>query len=83
MLSPRLVLAVTISRTWTILAKDHCNNETAHTCVQTITVNDNTAPMISGGADLTVECDGSGNEAELNAWFAANGGATATDIAVT
>ena len=69
----------TIERTWTITATDHCENSSTTTCLQTITVTDATAPVISGGADETVECDGAGNEAELNAWLSANGGATATD----
>ena len=30
--------------------------------------------------DLTVECDGAGNTADLNAWLASNGGAVASDI---
>jgi hypothetical protein len=29
--------------------------------------------------DATVECDGAGNGADLDAWLASNGGATATD----
>ena len=50
------------------------------TCFQTIIINDTTAPTITISAnDLTVECDGSGNVAELNAWLAANGGASASD----
>ena len=50
------------------------------TCSQTIIINDTTAPTITISAnDLTVECDGSGNVAQLNAWLAANGGASASD----
>src|SRR5690606_10414500 len=30
-------------------------------------------------SDLTVECDGNGNLTQLNAWLAANGGASASD----
>src|SRR6185295_12697883 len=30
-------------------------------------------------SNLTVECDGAGNLASLNAWLASNGGASATD----
>ena len=69
----------TITRTWTITAEDHCDNMSSASCTQTITVTDATAPVISGGANETVECDGAGNEDELNAWLDANGGATATD----
>ena len=29
--------------------------------------------------DATVECDGAGNAADLDAWLASNGGASATD----
>ncbi|WP_188605634.1 HYR-like domain-containing protein [Aquaticitalea lipolytica] len=45
----------------------------------TVTVEDNTAPEITPGSDMTVECDGAGNAAQLSAWLANNGGATATD----
>ena len=45
----------------------------------TVTVVDNTPPAVTPAVDLTVECDGSGNTAQLNAWLANNGGATATD----
>jgi hypothetical protein len=66
----------TLTRTWT--ATDHCDNSAA--CTQTITVQDTTPPLISPAAsDLTVECDGAGNAAELAAWLASHGGASATD----
>ena len=41
-----------------------------------------TAPpeITAESQDMTVECDGLGNTAELNAWLEANGGATATDV---
>ena len=64
-----------VDRTW--IAEDCSGNQTAHT--QTITVVDNDAPVITGGTDYTAECDGSGNEDELNDWLDANGGAFATD----
>ena len=49
-------------------------------CVQTITVQDTIAPVITTQAmDMIVQCDGSGNITELNAWLASNGGAIATD----
>ena len=46
-----------------------------------ITVDDTTDPVITPPANdtLIVECDGNGNQVELNAWLADNGGATATD----
>ena len=66
-----------ITRTWT--AKDNCNNSS--TASQTINVIDNTPPVIATQAtSQTVECDGSGNSAQLNAWLAANGGAVASDV---
>lgn len=35
--------------------------------------------ITTAASDLTVECDGAGNVAELNAWLNSNGGATASD----
>ncbi len=58
----------TITRTWT--ATDGCGNDS--TCVQTITVVDTTAPVITCPADTTVECDESTAPANT-------GEATATD----
>ena len=46
-----------VDRTW--IATDCSGNQTSHT--QTITVVDEVAPVISGGADAIVECDGAGN----------------------
>jgi hypothetical protein len=46
------------------------------TCVATVRVNDVTPPTIDCPFDLTVECDGSGNTAELTAWL---GSASAFD----
>jgi len=66
-----------LTRSWR--AVDNCGNET--TDGQVITVVDVTAPTITTpAADLTVECDGLGNTAQLNAWLASNGGAVASDI---
>ena len=46
----------------------------------TFTIQDTTAPSITVAAqDTTTECDGSGNAAELAAWLANNGGATASE----
>ena len=67
------------TRTWTATATDDCENVETDSCDQLITVLDNTSPVISGGGDETVECDGSGNEEALLAWLNSNGGATATD----
>ena len=68
------------TRTFTATAEDDCDNETVVTCTQLITVEDNTAPTIDVAAEnLTVECDGSGNTAALQAWLDDNGGAEASD----
>src|SRR5690606_31576603 len=66
----------TLTRTWT--ASDACGNEDVHT--QVITVVDTTSPVMDIDAqNMTVECDGAGNTADLTAWLANNGGAVATD----
>ena len=57
-----------ISRTWT--ATDNCLN--ASTCLQTITVQDITAPVITCPADLTINCEDPSSPASM-------GTATATD----
>ncbi|MBK8922692.1 MAG: HYR domain-containing protein [Saprospirales bacterium] len=65
-----------IERTWT--AVDDCGNSTS--CVQSITVDDNTPPVIAEEAtDETVECDGQGNLYDLQAWLDNHGGAVAED----
>jgi len=62
--------------TWT--ATDAHGNSA--TCNQTVTVVDNSAPSFSASAsDYEAECDGAGNNAELNAWLASHGGASASD----
>jgi len=62
----------------TFTATDDCGNAT--TTQATFTIEDNTAPVIDLVAqDLNVECDGAGNQADLNAWLASNGGSVATD----
>ncbi len=66
----------TITNTWTVT--DACGNTTMTS--QLITITDNTDPVITmGAANMMVECDGTGNTAQLNAWLNNNGGATATD----
>ena len=51
------------------------------TCSQIFTINDTTDPTITTqAANLEVQCDGSGNTAQLNAWLASNGGAVASDV---
>ena len=59
-------------------ATDDCFNTTGTDA--TFTIQDTTAPVISiQAANMTVECDGNGNTADLNAWLASNGGASASD----
>jgi len=57
--------------TWT--ATDACGTAS---CSAPFRIVDTTAPVITPPADKTVECDGAGNQAELQAWLAS---ATATD----
>ena len=58
----------TIQRTW--IATDDCGNSS--TCVQNITISDDTDPVITCPADVTVECDDSDDPS-------ATGSASATD----
>ena len=66
----------TVTRTFT--ASDNCGNSTGPQ-TQTIQIVDTTAPVIEGGMDATVECDGAGNLAEYQAWLDNHAGATASD----
>ncbi|HJW27755.1 MAG TPA: hypothetical protein VJ508_00725, partial [Saprospiraceae bacterium] len=60
-------------------ATDACGNSSTTTA--TFTIEDTTPPTISPSAsNQTVECDGSGNTAQLNAWLSSQGGASATDV---
>ena len=69
-----------IIRTWAVTDEDGFGSKSV-TGEQTITIEDTTSPSITTQAsDLTVECDGAGNTAELNAWLAAHGGAVASDV---
>src|SRR3954467_12011766 len=66
------------SATVIFTATDDCGNET--TTSATFTIEDTTKPsVVITASDLTVQCDGSGNTAELAAWLASMGGASATD----
>ena len=69
--------SITVTRTWT--ATDACGGLTT-SAAQTITRVDDSAPVISGGSDMTAECDGDGNEDELQNWLSVNAGATAADL---
>jgi len=65
-----------ITRIWTLT--DQCGNTTTHT--QTITVLDNLPPVITTQAqNVTVSCDGQGNQSQLQNWLNINGGAQASD----
>ncbi len=56
----------------TFTATDDCGNTS--TTSATFTIEDTTDPTIDVAAsDLTVECDGAGNTADLNAWLASIG----------
>uniref|UniRef100_UPI00398A98E2 gliding motility-associated C-terminal domain-containing protein n=1 Tax=Winogradskyella sp. A3E31 TaxID=3349637 RepID=UPI00398A98E2 len=70
----------TITRTWTVT--DACNNSVSGD--QIITVVDTTPPTISiVASDQTVECDGSGNVDQLQAWLDTQAGAMASDTCGT
>ena len=67
------------SLTVTFTATDACGNQSTTTA--TFTIDDNTDPNITKEADdLTVECDGSGNNSDLNGWLNSQGGATSSDV---
>ncbi|MEZ5025970.1 MAG: hypothetical protein R2739_05250 [Chitinophagales bacterium] len=67
------------SATVTFTATDSCGNSISTTA--TFAIVDTTAPTLDAAAqDMTVECDGQGNTAALQAWLADNGGASASDI---
>jgi gliding motility-associated-like protein len=66
------------SATVIFTATDDCGNTSTSTA--TFTIVDTIDPMIDVEAsDLTVECDGSGNVQDLQAWLDSNGGASASD----
>ncbi|WP_409024896.1 beta strand repeat-containing protein, partial [Flavobacterium sp.] len=65
--------------TVTFTATDDCGNAT--TTSANFTIEDTTAPTIdTAAANATVECDGQGNTAALQAWLSLNGGASASDV---
>src|SRR6185369_10135789 len=66
------------SATVTFTAHDDCGHTATTTA--TFTIEDTQNPNITTQAsNSTVECDGSGNTADLNAWLASHGGAAAND----
>ncbi|WP_299126083.1 gliding motility-associated C-terminal domain-containing protein, partial [uncultured Tenacibaculum sp.] len=66
-----------ITRTWSLT--DDCGNTTSK--VQTITVEDNTAPIIdeTNKANIDIECGVGNTTQKLQDWLDNNAGATATD----
>ena len=67
------------STTVTFTAIDDCGNESTTTA--TFTIEDTTNPSIDVSAsDMTVECDGNGNQSQLQAWLDNNGGTQASDV---
>ncbi|WP_194767426.1 gliding motility-associated C-terminal domain-containing protein [Tamlana sp. I1] len=59
-------------------AEDECGNTSVTSAL--FHIKDDIAPTITKQAtSLTVECDGSGNIADLNAWLTSNAGATVTE----
>jgi hypothetical protein len=66
------------SATVTFTVKDQCGNTSSTSA--TFTIIDTQAPSVTSASDMTVECDGGGNTAALNAWLASHGGATASDV---
>ena len=64
--------------TVTFTATDDCGNSSNTSA--TFTIEDHTPPTITTqAADLTVECDGSGNTSALYNWLSNHGGAVASD----
>src|SRR5690606_15041099 len=61
----------------TFTATDACGNSVSATA--TYSIQDTVPPVITGGDDMTVECDGTGNLDDLNNWLTSNAGADATD----
>ncbi|MEZ4857174.1 MAG: hypothetical protein R2812_11950, partial [Gelidibacter sp.] len=62
----------------TFTATDGCGNTSTTTATFTI-IDTNSPPITRPADDITVECDGNGNLAELQAWLDNHGGATAFD----
>ncbi|WP_449374887.1 HYR-like domain-containing protein, partial [Bizionia algoritergicola] len=66
----------TLTRTWTAI--DDCGNTASE--VQVITVQDSTNPIIDiEASDISIECDGTGNNGTIQDWLDNNGYATVTD----
>ena len=61
----------------TFIAEDCSGNQATH--IQTITVVDNEAPVITAGSDYTASAMAVATLAELNGWLNNNGNSSATD----
>ncbi len=68
----------TLIQNYMFTATDACDNVSINTVAQFI-IEDTTSPEIGGITNTVVECDGNGNDAELQAWLEDNGGLFATD----
>ena len=62
----------------TFTATDACGNSVSTQA--TLSVVDTTDPTITNALDATVECNGNGNEEQLQTWLTNHGGATAEDL---
>jgi hypothetical protein len=65
----------------TFTATDDCGNSAPITA--TFTVVDTSAPNVTPASDVTVECDTTTNDAQLQDFLNTHGGATASDICYT
>ena len=71
---------LTVEYTYAFTATDVCGN-VSDTTIGIFIIEDTTPPVIDPDAmDMTVECDGTGNDAELDAWLANMANAGATDV---
>ncbi|MDE0978809.1 MAG: hypothetical protein OSA78_02365 [Flavobacteriales bacterium] len=62
----------------TFTATDECGNSVSTQAMMSVV--DTTAPTITDALDVTVECDGNGNEEQLETWLTNHGGALAEDL---
>ena len=81
-LSPNMMSCANVGDDNTVTLTVTDVNANTSTCTATVTVEDNTLPIIDiEASDLIVECNGSGNVSQLNAWLATQGGTgVASDV---